>query len=139
MITIEFESPEVERCSCCNEVITRLTRFVYQDHDAFAYYYALLEQHANPKVAMCLVVLLEWGEKNDEIIGKTGFPLRIWQGESGFNAMLLDASESPWKDIQNVQILNRNESLQHPQKSDVFHIVDHMVGEDQEIVAYFKA
>ncbi|MFK8265367.1 hypothetical protein [Capnocytophaga cynodegmi] len=138
MITIEFEAPKFEKCNCCNAKITQLTRFVYQDNEAFAYYYAKFEDHNDPKVVECLVVLCEWDENNEEIIKKTGFPLKIWAKDDNYNITLTDKDECPWKNIPEVEILDREQSLNHPQKSDVFHITDHIVAEDMPIIRYFE-
>ncbi|GJQ07275.1 hypothetical protein CAPN010_14330 [Capnocytophaga cynodegmi] len=138
MITIEFEAPKFEKCNCCNANITQLTRFVYQDNEAFAYYYAKFEDHNDPKVVECLVVLCEWDENNEEIIKKTGFPLKIWAKDDNYNITLTNKDECPWKNIPEVEILDREQSLNHLQKSDVFHITDHIVAEDMPIIRYFE-
>ena len=52
---------------------------------------------------------------------------------------LVDAEESPWKDVTFLgRILDRGEALKHEWISDVFHITDHMVADDKEIVGYFS-
>ena len=137
MITIEFEKPQFEKCNCCDAKITRLTRFVYQDNEAFAYYYAKIEDHSDPKVVECLVVLCEWDDNNENIIKKTGFPLTIWVKDDNFNVTLINKDECAWKNIPEVEILDREQSLNHPQKSDLFHITDHIVVDDKEVIAYF--
>ena len=137
MITIEFEKPQFEKCNCCDAKITRLTRFVYQDNEAFAYYYAKIEDHSDPKVVECLVVLCEWDDNNENIIKKTGFALTIWVKDDNFNVTLINKDECAWKNIPEVEILDREQSLNHPQKSDVFHITDHIVVDDKEVIAYF--
>ena len=137
MITIEFEKPQFEKCNCCDAKITRLTRFVYQDNEAFAYYYAKIEDHSDPKVVECLVVLCEWDDNNENIIKKTGFALTIWVKDDNFNVTLINKDECAWKNIPEVEILDREQSLNHPQKSDVFHITDHIVVDDKEVIAHF--
>lgn len=137
MITIEFEKPQFEKCNCCDAKITRLTRFVYQNNEAFAYYYAKIEDHSDPKVVECLVVLCEWDDNNENIIKKTGFALTIWVKDDNFNVTLINKDECAWKNIPEVEILDREQSLNHPQKSDVFHIIDHIVIDDKEVIAYF--
>lgn len=137
MITIEFEKPQFEKCNCCDAKITRLTRFVYQDNEAFAYYYAKIEDHSDPKVVECLVVLCEWDDNNENIIKKTGFALTIWVKDDNFNVTLINKDECAWKNIPEVEILDREQSLNHPQKSDLFHITDHIVVDDKEVIAYF--
>lgn len=137
MITIEFEKPQFEKCNCCDAKITRLTRFVYQNNEAFAYYYAKIEDHSDPKVVECLVVLCEWDDNNENIIKKTGFALTIWVKDDNFNVTLINKDECAWKNIPEVEILDREQSLNHPQKSDLFHITDHIVVDDKEVIAYF--
>ena len=137
MITIEFEKPQFEKCNCCDAKITRLTRFVYQNNEDFAYYYAKIEDHSDPKVVECLVVLCEWDDNNENIIKKTGFALTIWVKDDNFNVTLINKDECAWKNIPEVEILDREQSLNHPQKSDVFHIIDHIVVDDKEVIAYF--
>ena len=137
MITIEFEKPQFEKCNCCDAKITRLTRFVYQNNEAFAYYYAKIEDHSNPKVVECLVVLCEWDDNDENIIKKTGFALTIWVKDDNFNVTLINKDECAWKNIPEVEILDREQSLNHPQKSDLFHITDHIVVDDKEVIAYF--
>ena len=137
MITIEFEKPQFEKCNCCDAKITRLTRFVYQNNEAFAYYYAKIEDHSDPKVVECLVVLCEWDDNNENIIKKTGFALTIWVKDDNFNVTLINKDECAWKNIPEVEILDREQSLIHPHKSDIFHITDHIVIDDKEVIAYF--
>lgn len=139
MLHIEFEAPDIQPCRCCGQDVTRLTRFVYQDGDALAYYYALLEAHGPPRVAMLLVVMCEWDAAGQHIIRKTGFPLRLWEDADNFNLALLDKDECPWQDLPEVRILSRDESLPHPLKANVFHIADHITLEDQALRNYFSA
>lgn len=44
MIEIEFPDAEISKCECCGGTTTRLTRFVTQDGDAFAFYYAAFSE-----------------------------------------------------------------------------------------------
>lgn len=139
MLSIEFEAPDTQSCSCCGQDVTRLTRFVYQGGDALAYYYALLEAHSQPRAAMLLVVMCEWSAEGDHIVRKTGFPLRMWEGTDNFNFALLNKDECPWQDLPDVHILSRDKSLPHPMKAEVFHIADHIMAEDQAVLNYFSA
>lgn len=136
MIDIEFETPHEAICDCCGEKSVRLTRFVYQNNDAFAYYYAEILPHVQDKKIKALLVICEF--EGGEIIRKIGFPLGLWQNETGFAVSLLDADEVPWQNIDHVEILNRAQSLQHHYKSDVFKITDAVFAQDQEIIAFFN-
>ena len=57
MIEIEFEKPNYTTCKCCGNQVTWLTRFVYKDNEAIAFYYATFTEHAEEKEVKCLVLL----------------------------------------------------------------------------------
>lgn len=133
---IEFEKPHFISCECCGEKIIRLTRFVYQNNDAFAYYYAEIQPHLEEKRIKCLVVICEF--EGDEIVKKIGFPLGLWENENGYVVSLLNADEIPWQNIENVEIINREIALNHPYKSDVFKITDTIFETDKEIISFFE-
>ena len=139
MLEIEFEEPSETECECCGNTTTKLTRFVYQDGDAFAVYFGSFTTGHEDKVLNGLIGLGEWGndEKGPEC--RTAFPFRIWLNGDDFQVGLMNAEESPWRDVTFMgQILDRGEALEHEWISDVFHITDHMVAEDPEIVRYFS-
>ena len=138
MIEIEFEDPTFDYCECCGKETIRLTRFVYQDGDAFAVYYAKFTKGHDKNVLYGLIGLGEWGE-GAEPSDRLAFPFRIWTNESHFQVGLVDKSESPWEDATYLgRILDREEALQHPWLRDVFHITDHIVVEDEPVVEYFS-
>lgn len=136
VIRIEFEPATISTCECCEAVTTRLTRFVYEDDDAYAIYYVCLsDNHPNDvKVAVSVGVWWEGGTPAD----RTAFALRLWQDEKQFSVTVEDASASPWRSVQLIgRMLNRSEALEHPRLRDVFHLTDHMFAEDPEIKAFF--
>lgn len=55
MIEIEFEKPNYTTCECCGNQVTWLTRFVYKDNEAIAFYYATFTEHAEKKEVKCLI------------------------------------------------------------------------------------
>lgn len=118
--------------------MVNLTRFVYQDGDAFAVYYARFNTgHASKKVEG-LISLGEWGEGSLSK-DRLAFPFRIWSTEEEFQVGLIDKEESTWKDVDLFgEILDRNIALQSPLLKDVFHITDHMVTEDKPIMDFFS-
>jgi hypothetical protein len=66
------------------------------------------------------------------------FPFEIRATSEEFQVGMVDAVSSPWSDVKILgRILNRDEALGHEWISDVFHITDHIVTEDAEIVRYF--
>lgn len=137
MIELEFEEPTIESCECCGNEMVRFTRFVYQDGDAFAVYYAKFTRSHDDKVVYGLLSLGEWGE-GSEPQNRKAFPFKIWTNETHFQVGLTEGDESPWNDVEYLgEILNRQEALKHPWIKDVFHITDHMVADDKQIVDYF--
>ena len=138
MIEIKFEEPNVTDCDCCGGKTTRLTRFVYQDGDAFAVYYILFTDGHGGKYAEGLIGLGKWGE-GGEPEKRTAFPFRIWTADESYQVGLTDASESPWSDATFLgKILDRDEGLKHKWINDVFHITDHIVADDIEVINYFN-
>lgn len=137
MIKIEFEDPKTDLCECCGNTTTRLTRFVYQDGDAFAVYYVLFTDGHTDKVAYCLVGLGEWGG-NGEPEMRTAFAVNIWDDNENWAVTITDRDVSPWCHVKFLgKILNRGEALQHPWIKDVYHITDHIIAEDEPVKKYF--
>lgn len=134
-LLIECEPPHQIVCECCQENIIRLTRFVYQDNHAFAYYYAHIEPHHHDFVK-CLVVICEF-DATDEIIHKIGFPLVLWDNNGLIATTLLNADEIVWQNLADVAILNRENALMHPYQLDVFRISDEILEQDKEIMNFF--
>jgi hypothetical protein len=138
MIEIEFEEPTIKKCECCGKDTVALTRFVHQDGNAFAVYYAKFTKGHSDKVVYGLIGLGEWGDQS-EPRNRTAFPFRIWTTATNFQVGLVDASESPWSDVTYLgEVLIREEGLKHPWIKDVFHITDHMVADDRMIIDYFQ-
>ncbi|MGX2950818.1 hypothetical protein ACWIUA_07965 [Ursidibacter sp. B-7004-1] len=141
MIRFEYEKPYKTRCDCCDKAITNLTRFVYEDRTALAYYYANLEEHFEDKFVDCLVVFCDFDEHN-EIVNRTAFPIKIWQDVDNFYTSLRNKDESPWADLDKLDdiiILNRKESLVHPLKQKVFDISDQIVRIDLQVIEYLNS
>ena len=138
MIEIEFEEPETTKCECCGNTSIRLTRFVYQDDDAFAVYYVRFTEGHEDKLAYSLIGLGEWGEEGSPEL-RTAFAVKIWCNDDNWNVGVTDRDETPWRDVDFLgKILDRNEALEHPWIEDVFHITDHIVAEDQPVMDYFS-
>jgi hypothetical protein len=136
MIKIEFEKPNIETCDCCGKETTKLTRFVYKDDDAFAIYYIKFTKDHEEKIATGIVSIGDWGT-DEEPKNRFSFPFRIWTNSENFQVGLIDKEESPWKQSLLGKILDRKDALNHPWISEVFHITDHIVVEDKEVVEYF--
>ncbi len=137
MIEIEFEEPKLERCECCRNTSTRLTRFVYQDGDAFAVYYVVFTDGHDDKVAYVLIGLGEWGE-GAEPEKRTAFSVKIWDNNQNWAVTVTDKDESPWRHVTFLgQILDRDEAIKHPWIKDVYHITDHIVADDNPVIQFF--
>jgi hypothetical protein len=52
MLTFELQEPHSSSCECCGGVTTSLTRFVYEDGDAYAIYYARFGMSHEPRVVL---------------------------------------------------------------------------------------
>lgn len=137
MIEIEFEEPKLEPCECCGNTTTRLTRFVYQDGDAFAVYYVLFTDGHEDNVAYSLIGLGEWGEDGEPDM-RTAFAVNIWDNDDNWAVTVTDKEESPWSHVQFLgKIVNREEALLHPWIKDVYHITDHIIAEDKPVIEFF--
>ncbi|MET0944828.1 MAG: hypothetical protein ABWY22_05440 [Flavobacterium sp.] len=136
MIRIEFEKPIKEICSCCNNEIVKLTRFVYKDEDAFAIYYLKFTKGHEDKHALGIISIGDWD--TDEPKNRFAFPFRIWTNEDNFQVGLMDKEDSHWKQDLLGNILDRKEALEHPLIQEVFHITDHIVEEDEVLIEYFN-
>ncbi|RXM51598.1 MULTISPECIES: hypothetical protein [unclassified Chryseobacterium] len=137
MLEIEFEEPNIGICDCCGGIITKLIRYVYADNIAYAVYYASFTKGHGEKSVLGLISLGEWGT-GDIPDCRTSFLFRLGVENGQYNVSILDGNESPWQHKMLGKILQREEALQHPWKEDVFHITDHIVNEDQEIIKYLK-
>ena len=137
MIETEFEKPKYSLCECCGNTTTKLTRYVYQNGDAFAVYYVLFTNGHENKVAQLLIGLGEWGEDGSPE-KRTAFAINIWDDGGNWGVGLTDKNESPWSHVDFLgTILNREEALAHSWVKDVFHITDHIVSEDQPVIEFF--
>jgi hypothetical protein len=139
MLRIEFDEPNQSVCECCGSTTVTLTRFVYKDDDAYAVYYAAFTPQHKEKVVCGIIGLGEWGDDSLGPQDRVAFPFEIRATEDQFHVGMVDADASPWSETTFLgQLLNRDEALKHEWISEVFHITDHMVTDDEEIVRYFS-
>jgi hypothetical protein len=136
MIRIEYETPVLDTCECCGGASVRLTRFVYDDNDAHAVYYALLSD-VHPHEVKATVSIGIWWEGGTPA-DRTAFALRLWQDHSQFGVTVDDAANSPWRAVELLgRMLNRDEAIVHPRIGEVFHITDHIFADDPEVREFF--
>lgn len=138
MLTIEFSEPTSVKCDCCGGITTSLTRFVHEDGDAYAIYYARFGVTHDPRVVDAVVSIGEWGE-GSEPWDRVAFALRLRSAESEYQVTVVDAAESPWNGVELLgRILDRREALEHERLKEVFHISDHMVRDDRPVREYLN-
>jgi|TARA_B110000967_G_scaffold7551_1_gene7578 hypothetical protein len=138
MIKIEFNKPDSFECECCGNESISLTRFVYNDGNAHAVYYAKYTPGHDDKVVTGIIGLGDWGD-DAKPENRTAFPFRIWTNEENYQVGLIDKNESPWSDVELLgKVLDRKESLEHEWVKEVFHITDHIVAEDKEVIKYLN-
>src|SRR5262245_18941125 len=138
-ITIECDQrTDGDPCPCCGGRTTTLTRFVYSNGAAHAVYYAAFSDNHPGQWVSALVSLCEWSEDatpDDRI----AFALQIRAIEAEFQVSVVDAVNSPWKEVTFLgRILDRKEALEHPWIDEVFHITDHIVEEDEDVRGYLS-
>lgn len=138
MIEIEFEQPTRGICECCGNTTTRLTRFVYQDGDAYAVYYVQLVDGHQDHTADVLVSLGEWGEDSTPQ-QRLAFAVKIRSVNGNWQVMVVNRQQSPWRESTFLgQILDREQALAHSWLSEVFHITDHIGADDSDFISFFK-
>ena len=136
MLTFEFAEPDRSRCECCGGVTISLTRFVYEDGDAYAIYYARFGEQHEPRVVEAVVSVGEWGEDAGPW-DRVAFPLRLRAAESEYQVTVVDGDESPWQGVDLLgRMLDREEALAHERLAEIFHVTDHMVVDDEAIREY---
>jgi hypothetical protein len=139
MLRIEFDEPKKSLCECCGNTTTKLTRFVYRDDNAYAVYYLRFTKGHPERSASGLIGLGEWGGEESSPEQRTAFAFELWQDENNFNVGIVDKEDSPWGDVSFLgRILDREEALKHEWIDEVFHVTDHIVTEDKEIVQFFN-
>jgi hypothetical protein len=135
---IDQEPPQTSRCDCCGGVTTNLTRFVYQDGDAYAAYCAKFSNNHTDGIVSILVGFGEWGEgtaPENRVV--CAAQIRIVQRQ--FQVMVVDADQSIWSTVTVMgQLLTRAEALSHPLLSELFALTDRIVHDDREVHAYLE-
>jgi hypothetical protein len=138
MLTFGLEEPTSSKCECCGGVTTSLTRFVYEDGNAYAIYYARFGLDHDPRVVEVVVSVGEWGEDSGPW-DRVAFSLRLRATEGEYQVTVVDATESPWEGVELLgRILDRADALQHERLDEIFHITDHMVRDDVPLRDYLN-
>lgn len=139
MDDIEFEEPEFSVCECCGKTITRLTRFVTRNGDAYAVYYVQFTQGLEHRRADVMVGLGEWGD--DALVpeeARIAFTFQLWLGEVSYHVSMIEPDDSPWSTGYLGRRLPLSEALEHPALQQVFDLSDHMVRCDEPLIGFLN-
>ena len=85
MLSFDFEEPTFHTCECCGGRTTHLTRFVYQDGDAYAVYYARFSDHPGERYVQAVVSIGDWSEDSGPW-DRVAFALNIWVANDRFQS-----------------------------------------------------
>jgi hypothetical protein len=139
MLEFEFPEPQTAVCDCCGGLTTRLTRFVSDDGNAYAIYYAAYGEKYGDKRLVGVVSLGDWGVSDVIPETRVAFAFELWLHEGNYQVGIIDANHSPWKDARIIgKKQTREEALSHPWIEEVFHITDHMTTDDPAIKEFFE-
>jgi hypothetical protein len=139
MVEIEFEEPELSVCGCCGKTITRLTRFVTRDGDAYAVYYVEFTEGHDHRRADVMVGLGEWGD--DTVVpeeARVAFTFKIWLGEESYQVSMIDPDDSPWTTRFLGRRISRADALKHPALQEVFDLSDHIARCDKPLIGFLN-
>src|ERR1043165_6450781 len=110
MIEIQPEPASHSPCPCCGRTMVNLTRFVFRDGNAHAVYCAQYTPDHEKRLVSGIIGLGEWGEGTtpDQ---RLAFPFELWEDADDFHVRLVNAAETPWKDVTFLgRILDREEA-----------------------------
>lgn len=129
-----------QHCEGCGAVHRFAFGFVYRDDDAYATYNVLLlAQHPDRRALLQVVIGDDWSDEGDPS-QRVAVALRIKPIEGGLGATVVDANETPWSGVVlGTRVLDRDEALNNPKLTEVFHVVDHITEEDPVVSAHFNA
>jgi len=140
MDEIEFEPPEHTACSCCGRDMTRLTRFVRRDGNAFAVYFVEFTDGHQDCEAFVIVGLGDWGDDDlDPQKARIAFAYRIRPGEASYELSIINVDDSPWSTTYLGRRLTRTEALSHPWLQEIYDLSDHMVQCDEPLIAFLNS
>jgi hypothetical protein len=136
MLTFEFSEPQTKPCECCEGVSTLLTRYVYNDGEAFAVYYASFTPTHPERIVKVAIGLGQWGEgaPRDK---RTAFAVDLRPKGDAFEVSITDLAASPFNTVSVLgKMIDREPAKKHPLVGGVFEITDRIVVEDLPIRKY---
>jgi len=133
---IELSEPQASKCSCCDGLVVRMTRFVSRHQDAFAVYYAKYSNLHPANQVSLLISLGEWGEDSDPS-QRVAFHCLVRITDTAYEVALEDASDPLWKDAAFVgRHLSREAALRHRWKATVFEVLDEAFARDPSLCGF---
>lgn len=81
-------------------------------------------------------VLISIGGKDVPVSERCAFYVRIYISDERWTVRVYGSADSPFVGVEEFgTILDREEALAHPLIKEVFHITDHIVVEDEPVIA----
>lgn len=133
---IEIEPGEMWEsgpCSDCESSTRSIWGYVYKENNAYAVYYARWTENHLERGIEILLSIGQWGEgTSGEMRNRVGVKCQIDSAVPAF--MIVDASTMPWNDEKVLgKALTREDVLTNSIKDEAFHILDHLVFDDQRL------
>ena len=120
MLRIEFaDPPPPTHCDCCGGATTAVVRYVYENDNAFAIYYARFSDNHPQQCVSLAVGLGDWDEGTPPS-SRTAFALELRHVNDHFEVMVVDRERCPWKNTVVLgRMLDREDALRHSQIKEV--------------------
>jgi hypothetical protein len=136
MLEIEPGAGVVEgRCDHCDQPMTRVKGFIYEDGDAHVVYFASCYHHDGHEAWIDVVYSPAW---DDEVDDHFTFGCRVGPVEGQADpAASLVAAAAAWGDSRTFgRKLSRDEASSHPALTDFWEVVDHVLTHDAVVSAH---
>ncbi len=139
MLEFEFEPVETSICGCCGKTTTRLIRWVIENDEAFAMYYAAFSNGHPESGVTGIASFGEWRADGYIPESRVALAFQLRPGEEEIRVEITDAAESPWANAKLIgQKLSRESALESVWLKDLFRITDQMVSDDPAIKEFFE-
>jgi len=126
----------LQTCPHCQEIFSVCRGVVYDDGRPMALYLAALHKCFEGK-NVHLTIGFPGGYLS--ITEPTSFAINVKSSDNNFEVRLVEPNDSPWKNENYLgRMINRDEARVSELKDTVFHIVDHIVLDIQEINGYLE-
>jgi hypothetical protein len=134
MYTLELGGERKPRiCSCCGGKIKFAVGFIYKDGDAFSIYQSSWsDSHQDVGIDALFHFAKDADFENKEQVYTIGIRIRTTEDQYQFS--FIDPEKASWGESQlSGRMLNREEALLHPQKSEFFRVAEFIIGNDPRL------